>query len=218
LSPDLNQEERIGLPIGKKTIEKKKKKIGFCSSSSRLRVRKTSSAFFFFFFFFFFLIFLMSGSQPERPRGNPGTRLIVKNLPAHVNEKRLLEHFATRGAVTDARVLRTRDGFSRKIGFVGFRTAQECGDALRYFNNTFLDTSRLAVERALAVGDKKLPRAWSRHTKARDAELRDKYGAPKEDETDGKQAGSKGYDGIRKKKKKKKKKKTGAIKPPAPQP
>lgn len=42
--------------------------------------------------------------------------------------------------------LRCRDGASRQFGFVGFRSAEEAADALKYFNRTFMDTSRIAVE------------------------------------------------------------------------
>ena len=39
-----------------------------------------------------------------------------------------------------------RDGRSRLFGFVGFRTTEQAEDAVRYFNRTFMDTSRLTVE------------------------------------------------------------------------
>ena len=39
-----------------------------------------------------------------------------------------------------------RDGASRQFGFVGFRSAEEAADALKYFNRTFIDTSRIVVE------------------------------------------------------------------------
>lgn len=39
-----------------------------------------------------------------------------------------------------------RDGKSRCFGFVGFRTPEEAEAAVRYFNKSFMDTMRLAVE------------------------------------------------------------------------
>jgi multiple RNA-binding domain-containing protein 1 len=39
-----------------------------------------------------------------------------------------------------------RDGQSRQMAFVGFRTAEEAAAAQKYFDHTFIDTSRLAVE------------------------------------------------------------------------
>jgi hypothetical protein len=35
------------------------------------------------------------------------------------------------------------DGRSRQIAFVGFKTAAQAADAARYFQRTFMDTSRL---------------------------------------------------------------------------
>jgi multiple RNA-binding domain-containing protein 1 len=37
---------------------------------------------------------------------------------------------------------------SRKFGFVGFRTESEAIDAKKFFNNTFMDTSKLQIEYA----------------------------------------------------------------------
>ena len=39
-----------------------------------------------------------------------------------------------------------RDGRSRLFGFVGYRSASEAEGAVKYFNRTFLDTSRITVE------------------------------------------------------------------------
>ena len=40
---------------------------------------------------------------------------------------------------------------TRHIGFVGFKTEEEAKAALEFFNNTYLDTSKLQVELAEAV-------------------------------------------------------------------
>ena len=100
------------------------------------------------------------------------SRLCVKGLPKYVSEARLREHFSAKGEVTDAKVVRSkcvrdrgssymrrfaeffrrqlclvcRDGASRQFGFVGFRSAEEATAALKYFNRTFIDTSRISVE------------------------------------------------------------------------
>jgi len=96
-------------------------------------------------------------------RDSGETRLCIKNLPKHCDGARLREHFSARGEVTDAKVLRTRreqawswlmraadahpvsDGRSRQIAFVGFKTAAQASEAVRYFNRSFMDTSRLEV-------------------------------------------------------------------------
>ncbi|CAM9923864.1 unnamed protein product, partial [Phaeothamnion confervicola] len=92
------------------------------------------------------------------------TRLIVKNVPKHIDDKRLREHFVTQGRVTDARVARTAAGKSRLFGFIGFGNEEDAQRAKNFFNGTFLDTSRIQVEVARPKGDTALPRAWSRHT------------------------------------------------------
>ncbi|KAG0563042.1 hypothetical protein KC19_9G192500 [Ceratodon purpureus] len=92
------------------------------------------------------------------------SRICVKNLPRYVTEERLREHFAAKGEVTDAKIIRTRDGRTRQFGFVGYRTEEEAKDAAKYFHRSFFDTSRLTCELAQSVGDPNLPRPWSRHS------------------------------------------------------
>ncbi|KAF7150615.1 hypothetical protein RHSIM_Rhsim02G0169700 [Rhododendron simsii] len=102
------------------------------------------------------------------------SRLCVKNLPKNVNEKRLREFFSQKGEVTDAKIMRTkysmeigalsRDGNSRQFGFVGYRTEGEAEEAVKYFNNSYLDTSRVVCEIARKVGDPNIPRPWSRYS------------------------------------------------------
>eukprot|EP00854_Cymbomonas_tetramitiformis_P002948 gene2948-3763_t len=79
------------------------------------------------------------------------TRICVKGLPKHVDEKRVREHFSSKGVVTDVKILRTGDGRSRQFGFVGFRTEDEAEAAMSYFNRTFVDTSRISVELVFAM-------------------------------------------------------------------
>jgi multiple RNA-binding domain-containing protein 1 len=46
------------------------------------------------------------------------------------------------------------------MAFVGFKTDADATKALDYFNGTFVDTSRIAVEYARAVKSSKLERPW----------------------------------------------------------
>ncbi|CAG8453880.1 4105_t:CDS:10 [Ambispora gerdemannii] len=48
------------------------------------------------------------------------------------------------------------DGTSRRFGFIGYRTPKVAELALQYFNNTFIDTSRIIVEFAKPVNEKLL--------------------------------------------------------------
>ncbi|KAE9450705.1 hypothetical protein C3L33_17393, partial [Rhododendron williamsianum] len=87
-----------------------------------------------------YILNLVSVFSPSR------SRLCVKNLPKNVNEKRLREFFSQKGEVTDAKIMRTKDGNSRQFGFVGYRTEGEAEEAVKYFNNSYLDTSRVVCE------------------------------------------------------------------------
>lgn len=92
------------------------------------------------------------------------SRICVKNLPKYVSEDRLRELFSQKGEVTDAKLMRTKDGKSRQFGFVGFRTELEAEEALKYFNKSYLDTCRIICEIAQKVGDPNTPRPWSRYS------------------------------------------------------
>jgi len=100
------------------------------------------------------------------------TRLCVKGVPKYVDEARLREHFAGAAVdaeLTDVKIVRTRDGRSRQMAFVGFKTTAAASAALRFFDQTFLDTQRLTVEEARKVGDGALPRPWSKHSEGSSA-------------------------------------------------
>ncbi|KAF5811229.1 putative RNA recognition motif domain, nucleotide-binding alpha-beta plait domain superfamily [Helianthus annuus] len=92
------------------------------------------------------------------------SRICVKNLPKHATEERIRDYFSQKGEVTDAKLMRTRDGKSRQFGFVGFRTEKEAAEALKFFHGSFMDTYRLTCEIARQVGDSEMPRPWSRHS------------------------------------------------------
>jgi multiple RNA-binding domain-containing protein 1 len=71
--------------------------------------------------------------------------LIVKNIPKHVTEERLKEHFKSKGFVTDAKIMKKGDK-SRLFCFIGYKTEAEASVAKKFFHNTFFDTSRIAVD------------------------------------------------------------------------
>uniref|UniRef100_J3M1B0 RRM domain-containing protein n=1 Tax=Oryza brachyantha TaxID=4533 RepID=J3M1B0_ORYBR len=87
-----------------------------------------------------------------------------ENLPKGADERRLREVFSRKGEVTDAKVIRTKDGKSRQFAFVGFRTNEEAEEALEYFNNTYIETCKITCEVARKIGDPDAPRPWSRHS------------------------------------------------------
>ena len=50
------------------------------------------------------------GAHEQQPQRPPTSRICVKNLPKYIDDRRLREHFAAKGEVTDAKVMRTRCG------------------------------------------------------------------------------------------------------------
>lgn len=65
------------------------------------------------------------GARKESPHES-NSRLIIKNLPKHITEDRLAEHFRKMKdtddvIVTDARIMRTGNK-SRQFGFIGFKS------------------------------------------------------------------------------------------------
>ncbi|KAI8816731.1 uncharacterized protein EV422DRAFT_561394 [Fimicolochytrium jonesii] len=97
------------------------------------------------------------------------SRLIVKNLPKHYTLERFREHFGEKGEVTDAKLVKTGDGTFRRFAYVGYKTEKEAKAALKYFNNTYIDTSKIQVEFAKAIGDTSLARPWSRYSQGSSA-------------------------------------------------
>ncbi|KAJ9170111.1 hypothetical protein P3X46_018243 [Hevea brasiliensis] len=99
------------------------------------------------------------------------SRICVKNLPKYVAEDRLREVFSQKGEITDAKLMRAKDGKSRQFAFIGFRTEHEAEEAIKYFNKSFLDTSRITCELAHKVGDPNIPRPWSRYSREKKQEV-----------------------------------------------
>ncbi|XP_061529313.1 probable RNA-binding protein 19 [Phycodurus eques] len=92
------------------------------------------------------------------------SRLIVKNLPNGMKEERFRGMFAAFGTVTDCTLKFTKDGKFRKFGFVGFKSEEDANTALKHFNKSFVDTSRVTVEMCKAFGDPSKAKAWSKHS------------------------------------------------------
>eukprot|EP00123_Amoebidium_parasiticum_P001003 comp11963_c0_seq2/m.6654 comp11963_c0_seq2/g.6654 ORF comp11963_c0_seq2/g.6654 comp11963_c0_seq2/m.6654 type:complete len:788 (-) comp11963_c0_seq2:24-2387(-) len=97
------------------------------------------------------------------------SRIIVKNLPKHITEERVREHFAQKGEVTDVKLKYTSEGRFRRFCFVGYRTAKSAQEAVNYFKNTYIDTSKIEVDLAKTVNDPSLERPWSRYSEGSSA-------------------------------------------------
>ncbi|CAO3639840.1 unnamed protein product [Cunninghamella echinulata] len=68
--------------------------------------------------------------------------------------------------------MRTKEGSSRRFGFIGFRNEKAAEEALKYFNGTFIHTSKIVVEKAIPYGSEIIPRAWSKYTEGTSANIR----------------------------------------------
>ena len=92
------------------------------------------------------------------------SRLIIKGLPKSVTADELKEHFSRCGHITDVRLVHTRAGIFRRFGFVGYATEKQAEEAVSYFHNTFIGSSRVEVQIAKPYGDKEIPRPWSKYS------------------------------------------------------
>ena len=117
------------------------------------------------------------------------SRICVKNIPQHATEERLIEYFSklpsqyhaggsnddgSKVIITDVKILKTKEGKSRKMAFIGFKRTLHAEKAVQAFHRAYFDTSRLIVEKAFSSSDKKkgngnvesdVSRPWSRHSK-----------------------------------------------------
>ncbi|KAH7647285.1 RNA-binding domain [Cryptosporidium bovis] len=114
----------------------------------------------------------------ENPELNGGkdvenitSRIIIKNLPGYLSEKRLKDHISSLGcSITDVKIVKRKSEkdsgseISRKFGFVGFFSEKDAKRAIDYFNGTFIDTCRISVQYAFPPGSEHLPRPWSKYS------------------------------------------------------
>lgn len=92
------------------------------------------------------------------------SRLIVKNLPKNITDERVKTIFAEMGQITDLKLKYTTNGIFRRFAFVGYKTHTEAQRALKHFNNTFIDTSKIQVDVCKDLGDDSVPRPWSKYS------------------------------------------------------
>lgn len=100
---------------------------------------------------------------------NTSTRICIKNVPPSFDEIKLKSYLQSSQPslkLTDCKLLKTKDGRSRKIAFVGFKTHDMAETAVSYFDRSFALTSRLGVSFAFSKkdGPKGDYRPWSKHS------------------------------------------------------
>ncbi|NWR46841.1 RBM19 protein, partial [Regulus satrapa] len=90
--------------------------------------------------------------------------MLLLSLFSQMKEERFRKLFAAFGMLTDCCLKYTKDGRFRKFGFIGYKSEDEAQTALKHFNKSFIDTSRVTVELCKSFGDPTKPRAWSKHS------------------------------------------------------
>ncbi|KAG7882181.1 hypothetical protein KL905_000325 [Ogataea polymorpha] len=88
------------------------------------------------------------------------SRIIVKGLPLYYTEDKLKSHFQKKGVLTDVKLVRNRQGESRRFAFIGYKSQQDAENAVKYFDKTFIDTSRISVQPAKTFSDPTVPIPW----------------------------------------------------------
>ncbi|EKE39532.1 RNA recognition motif domain containing protein [Entamoeba nuttalli P19] len=92
------------------------------------------------------------------------SRIIIKNLPERADEKILKQQFEKFGGITDCKVMRTPQGNSRKFGFIGFENEDQAQTAITKMNGAYIQSSKLQVSLAKAIGDQTIERPWSKYS------------------------------------------------------
>lgn len=82
-----------------------------------------------------------------------------------MTEDKIREIFREKGSITDIQLKYTKDGKFRQFGFVGYEKEESAQEAVDYFNNTFINTSKVTVELCAALGDEAKPKSWSKYAK-----------------------------------------------------
>ncbi|XP_028400283.1 probable RNA-binding protein 19 isoform X2 [Dendronephthya gigantea] len=132
------------------------------------------------------------------------SRLIVKNLPKNITEERVRSIFEEMGQITDLKLKFTKNGVFRRFAFIGFKTHTEAQRALKHFNNTFIDISKIQVDVCKDLGDESVPRPWSKYSEKSSAfQKKLERTEKRKKELDGKENGGKSEEVVEIKKKKK---------------
>lgn len=108
------------------------------------------------------------------------SRLIVKNLPKTVTEQKVRELFGQKGTITDVQLKYKNEKF-RQFGFVGYADEESAQNAVKFYDSTFIGTSKIKVEVCAVLGDESKPKSWSKY--AKDSEVyKKKHELPKDEE------------------------------------
>ncbi|KAK6340405.1 Multiple RNA-binding domain-containing protein 1 [Orbilia blumenaviensis] len=103
-------------------------------------------------------------TEDSSPAGTrpASSRIFIRNLPpTNFTSALLKSHFQTLSSttITDCRYLP-----ERRIAFIGYKTPEQANAAVKYFDRSYIKTSRLSVELAKSTKDDSLSRPWSANT------------------------------------------------------
>lgn len=77
-----------------------------------------------------------------------------------MTEEKLRSHFSkvsgATAAVTDVKLMKNHRGKFRGFGFIGYKSEDDALAAVKFFNSSFIGTSRISVEQAKVLGDSSL--------------------------------------------------------------
>lgn len=103
------------------------------------------------------------------------SRIFVRGLPPKFTDEDVRKHFS-RFPVTDVKFFP-----HRRIGYVGYKTPEDAAKAVKYFNKTFINLTKIFAEIARPVSDKELPKP-RRQQKLEDAAAKTtEYVAPQKE-------------------------------------
>lgn len=101
------------------------------------------------------------------------SRLIVKGLPKYLTEDKIREHFRKQGNVTDVKLMKKRNGESRRFAFIGYKSYEDAENAAKFFNESFIDTARISVELAKTFSDPSVPLPMKEKRRLNEQRLRE---------------------------------------------
>mmetsp|Transcript_5304 Transcript_5304/g.6659 ORF Transcript_5304/g.6659 Transcript_5304/m.6659 type:complete len:839 (+) Transcript_5304:16-2532(+) len=101
------------------------------------------------------------------------SRLIVKGLPKYFDEQKLRNHFSKKGDVTDVKLMKKRNGESRRFAFIGYKSFEDAENSARFFNKSFIDTARIDVELAKTFSDPSVPLSFKEKRRLNDERLKE---------------------------------------------
>lgn len=101
------------------------------------------------------------------------SRLIVKGLPKYFTEEKLREHFGKQGDVTDVKLMKKRNGESRRFAFIGYKSLPDAEKSARFFNNSFIDTAKIDVQLAKTFSDPSVPLSFKEKRRMNNEKLRE---------------------------------------------